>query len=128
MNTETETLVRLLDKIIMSDNPSVKDAFRELLIVASLTHNDTANGPWTYLNDIIDKLRSQMHQLEDANASLMARVSSLEITKGSAVPSNPFASDWITQVAPPITEITVQPARHTEDNVTHLHPLHRDDD
>lgn len=48
--TELETVLKLLDKIITSERKEIKDAFRELMIIAALTepNADTA-GPLTEL-------------------------------------------------------------------------------
>jgi len=45
--TELMQVVKLLDKIIASNNEEIKNAFRELLIVAALTEttNDDNRGP-----------------------------------------------------------------------------------
>jgi hypothetical protein len=49
-NIELKQLVKLLDKVISSDNPETKSAFRELLIVAALTGTNDTPG---FLENII---------------------------------------------------------------------------
>lgn len=72
MNTEElKTFVRLFDAAITSDNPSVKKALKNLMIISTFVNTETHNK--------IGPLESAITDIE----ALRQRVSSLEITVNS---------------------------------------------
>lgn len=62
--TELKQVVKLLDKIIGSNNAEIKDAFRELLIVATLTETPTdEKGPLeTLIFSELDLMRAHLSE------------------------------------------------------------------
>lgn len=85
--TELETVVKLLDKIITSERKEIKDAFRELMIIAALTepNADTA-GP---LMDLLTRL-----------TAVEVEVSAIKMNQSSSIfgtSPHPFGSNtWDT--------------------------------
>ena len=59
-NTELKTVMKMLDKIITSKNKEIKNAFRELMIIAALTESDTSVvGPLTNLISRVEILEKR---------------------------------------------------------------------
>lgn len=74
--TELMQVVKLLDKIIVSNNVAIKDAFRELLIITALTEvtNDETPGPLanlicTELAVLREEIRRMRQELSYARSS-----------------------------------------------------------
>jgi len=71
--TELMQVVKLLDKIIGSNNAEIKDAFRELLIIATLTEapSDDIPGPLaTLIFTEMDQLRHEVAAVRQDIASV----------------------------------------------------------
>jgi len=61
--TELMQVVKLLDKIISSKNIEIKDAFRELLIVATLTETPSDDAPGPLATLIFTEMEQLRHEV-----------------------------------------------------------------
>lgn len=64
---EIDTLIRLLDAAITSDNETVKQQLQSLLVTVSLVHSDDNfhGGPFSSMARRMDKLESTVMQIND---------------------------------------------------------------
>lgn len=62
--TDLQTIIELLDKVLISERKEIKDAFRELLMIAALTEaNPEEPGPLTSLLARMDALEAEVNSL-----------------------------------------------------------------
>lgn len=62
--TDLQTIIELLDKVLISERKEIKDAFRELLMIAALTEaNPEEPGPLTSLLSRMDALEAEVNSL-----------------------------------------------------------------
>ena len=61
-NFDLETFVDLFDTAMMSDNPTVRKAFKNLMIVATLVNSDNSSkiGPLREMVKTIDDLQQRV--------------------------------------------------------------------
>lgn len=64
-NTDLIKIAKQLDKIITSERPEVKEAFRELLIVSALIEGDGVKGPISTLVDKVNDLSRDVAKMSD---------------------------------------------------------------
>lgn len=67
MNKEDdiELLFKILDNALQSDNPSIKKALKNFLLVAALIDNNSdTNGPFSSLLEEVKRLRAKVEILE----------------------------------------------------------------
>lgn len=67
-NFDLETFVDLFDTAMMSDNPTVRKAFKNLMIVATLVNSDNSSkiGPLREMVKTIDDLQQRVRVLESS--------------------------------------------------------------
>jgi hypothetical protein len=88
-STDIQELARLIDVALASDNPSVKKALRNFMLIVSIVDSEntesTMQGPFRELFNKIDQLGRRIEKLENSNYSTY---------KGTQV--NPYNSPlWI---------------------------------
>lgn len=68
-NTDIQELARLIDTALSSDNPSVKKALRNFMLIVSIVDSEntesTIRGPFAELFNKIDQLTRRIEKLEN---------------------------------------------------------------
>ena len=89
---DLETFVDLFDTAMSSDNPTVKRAFKNLMMVAALAEaeNDTKTGP---LRNLVEKMKSYENRL--AALEWQSNMKNNPIIGGTPTPYSPNSPTWI---------------------------------
>lgn len=99
---DLEKFVELFDVAMTSDNPTVRKAFKNLLIVAALVDSETENkipGPLRQLMADVGELKSRMITIERSKYNSTPSMYG-PITTGYPSTNNPT---WTVNNIPPIT-------------------------
>lgn len=99
---DIEKFIELFDTAMTSDNPTVRRAFKNLLIVAALVDSETAprsTGPLRGLYNQIDELRNRISKIE------MSKYSNTPYGTINTVGTYPSTNTttWTVNNIPPIT-------------------------
>ena len=74
INEELENLINVIDKALASDNPNVKQALRNLVMIVSLTDDDNSNKKQ---KGAVKKLLNKVDDLEYRLGEIMEMVKTL---------------------------------------------------
>jgi len=97
---DLERFVELFDECMTSENPAVQKAFKNLLLVASISHSDTkrfpvTKGPLRRLVEDLHHINRRVGQLEDRMLREAPSRNEIDIEKMSALQQAQIAPMYV---------------------------------